>query len=682
MAISVKRAVGRDSSGRIRYSGTTRVGFRSRSSGGGFERVEGGEISTERGSLIRERLKNESQEVKAPEPVPEQTVTQQPVASTVGPGGRPSVIKQTDYVGGFSTAINGRPGTGTATYSRQNVVGIAGAAPVRQKVITGAVQPTRSLPFTQRVEAGIGESSARASQSRNPFTRAQAINTAFAGGLVISGVRTAQTARAVVTQPRQVATSIGAAGVRFARDPAGVVTQGVSNVGASIRSNPARAAGIAAGDIITGRAVDRGLTAGARSIRFAGKTERSAEGLIAPSYLRGEELFPTGTPRRTVAEINRNRLAFSASPVAPNRGRSFTVLTQAEKRAAGLDLSETGGLYAAARVSPAFTQQVVRGESRPTISLVPSFGVPGSIAAIETRASRLPASVRSEMARTRSIAAGNRFIDGTVQRTGTNRAFSSPATELPRGIAKTEAEVIIPGGSVVERKGNFGFISRTFGRDFDEFVRVPVSPGSSKTVPVAIRKYTNLGIRGSDEIINGVNIGRRSRTSRVSDIEYYRAARPTSSGALSFARFNLSSSLFGSSSRASSSSLSFAPSSSLSRFPSSSISSRPSSSTASSLSGFFPSSRTGYRSSEQILFSSAAPSRSRASSSRSTMISDSFFRGIEGGGRDRKKRNRDFRKTPREDVYASSLTAGALRIRARRGERRSAGFTGLELRGI
>jgi hypothetical protein len=526
MATFVNRSVGRDSSGRIQYSGRERIGFRARS-GGGYERVAGGEISTERGSLSRNRVNQENQAAAAAQEQAAATRTESTaVASTVGADGRPSVIRQQTFIGGFSTPVNGQAGYGTASYTRNDVVGVSGTRAPQSRTITGTVQPRSSLPFIQRQEAAIDERTQMSRQSNNPFTRARGIDQAFAGGLIISGARTAQTAKAVVTQPKQVATSVFGAGVRFFANPIATTSQGISNIGASAARNPARFGGVVAGDILTGRAIDKGFTSASRSIRFAGKTEVPAESIVAKSYLSGDEFFPTGTPASSVRTINVNQRAFSASPVAPNKGKTFTVLTQAEKKKAGLDLSETGGLYAAPKVSPAFTQLVVRGESRPQFTLVPSFGVPGSIASIETRASRLPFSVRSQIKSTNSLTPGNRFIDGGIQSRGTRKAFSTPASEL----GKTEAEVLFPGGSVIERKGNYGFLSRATGRDFDEFVRVPVSPGSTKTVPVALREYRNLGLKASDDYISRTGVFPKNRKiSRVSDIEYYRASKPASS---------------------------------------------------------------------------------------------------------------------------------------------------------
>lgn len=153
MAISVKRAVGRDSSGRVRYEGTQRVGRRERTSGGGYELVEGGEVSNERGALIKERLRQEAEteqqaarQAQADALAAAQTSeTSTAIASTVGPGGQPSVIKQTVATGGFSTVVGGGPGFGTSTLTSTKAVPIAGTT--RMDTFTGTVQPATRFEF-------------------------------------------------------------------------------------------------------------------------------------------------------------------------------------------------------------------------------------------------------------------------------------------------------------------------------------------------------------------------------------------------------------------------------------------------------------------------------------------------------------------------------------------------------
>jgi len=96
MSLSLKRATGRDSSGRVQYSGYEKVGFKKRESGGGYERSTQGNVSTEKGSLNKERTKEETQTytIQKQEGVDTSANNPNAVASTMDSSGRPAVIVQ------------------------------------------------------------------------------------------------------------------------------------------------------------------------------------------------------------------------------------------------------------------------------------------------------------------------------------------------------------------------------------------------------------------------------------------------------------------------------------------------------------------------------------------------------------------------------------------------------------
>lgn len=695
MALRLNKPVGRDSSGRIVYSGRETVGFRPRE-GGGFERgtQRPGETlsSTEKGGLIQERIANERKEERDRYYILTQTLETEGQASTVSPEGLPAVVTVKRFVG---------PASGvTPSGQRSLIIGQSQFNKVRvedvgiNKVSTpfsdfNTIQPlVQSQPGERRLLSVFETKQELKSEQTQKFIQdnrldktisgrtfsLQAGVQSFGAGVAISGARTLR----AVSNPIQTVKSIGRGAFGFATSPIQTSARVIGEAKASFQSNPTRFAGVVSGDIATGFGLEKGFRAGARAVRFAGKTEIPAGDIVAPTYISGSEIYPTGTPRSSVSTINREGRAFSAMPQAPERGRSFTVLTQSEKVARGLDLSETGGLYAAPRVSPIFTQVVTKGPSGSSFSLIPRWGVPGSIAEIQTGAQRLPRGVRETMRRERSIRAGNVFLDETVQTRGTNRAFSTPATEL--GI-KTEAEVIIPGGSQIRRTENYGWFDRATGRDFDAFVRVPKSPGSTSTVPVAIRRYENIGI--SPRGVAGVSRGAR-RTFDVSDVEYYRSPRQGSLGVLryssSLGRSSSSGGLFslgGSGASLSSGSSSLTSSGLFSSSYYSGFSSRSSFS-----SGAGSSSRSSSRSLSS-LFSSGG-SGSRFSSSFSYIpplpgVPKFLFEGDEGKKR---KGSTGFKRPKRSNIYESSLTANVLNIRAGRGQKRATGFSGFEIRGV
>lgn len=681
----------RDRSGNLQ-----RVGFRSRGSQGGFERGikrEGETLSsTERGGLARERIARERQQERTREKILTQTLETEGQASTVSPEGLPAVVTVKRFVG---------PATGvTPTGQRSLIIGQSQFNKVRVQDIgmnrtdkvfseSNIVPPVvQAQPGERRFLSVFETKQELKAEQTQKFIQDNRLNKSFSGrafslqagvqsfgtGIAISGARSLR----AVSNPLETVRSIGRGAVGFATSPIQTSVRVFGEARSSFQANPTRFAGVVTGDIATGFALERGFRAGGRALRFAGKTEIPASDIVAPTYLSGSEIYPTGTPRSTVALVNREQRAFSAMPRAPEGGRSFTVLTQSEKIARGLDLSETGGLYAAGRVSPIFTQVVTKGPSGSSFSLIPRWGVPGSIAEIQTGAQRLPRGVRETMRRERNIRAGNVFLDETVQIRGTNKAFSTPATEL--GI-KTEAEVIIPGSSQIRRTQEYGWFDRAIGRDFDAFVRVPKSAGSKSTVPVAIRRYENLGI--SPRGVASVSRGAR-KTFDVSDVEYYRAPRQSSLGVLrysaSLSRSSSSGSLFssGGSSFGSGSSSSFSLTSgglfsssysgayrSGSYFSSGGSGSR---STSRSLSSLFSSGGSGSRSSSSFSYNPPPPS-----------VPKFLF---EGDERKRKKKKTSYRTGIDPRQYASSLTGIALRIRAGRGERRATGFSGLEIRGI
>jgi hypothetical protein len=287
--------------------------------------------------------------------------------------------------------------------------------------------------------------------------------------------------------------------------------------------------------------------------RFIGKTPVAGAEITSPRFNYGIDYYPQ-TPnlqagnKQILSNIKESGVVYSASPERLAGGADkVTILTQAQKKAQGLPLSETGGLYAADRLSPVFTQKIGGSESSFGIGM-PKLGAEGSVQVVKTEAARLPPKLRT------SMSAGNKFLDEQAATTNPRTAFISPAREV-RG--KTEAEVIIPGGSVLQRVDDISAIQRLTKRDFNEFTFIPTRqplenapqsalryinakgelvttpPGQTfvgmnvyPLQPLALRKYENLG---NIDLVNQQGNLRRTPT-LAKDLEGYRAPIKTESG--------------------------------------------------------------------------------------------------------------------------------------------------------
>jgi len=677
---------------RDRSGSLQRVGLQKRT-GGGYQRTVGsGGLSNQKGSIniqaqVAERQQAQQAYKKSQAEYEAATATreeEQAVASTVGSDGQASVIKQKVFFGPSSTIIDGQGGA-TINELRSNkgeVIPIAGRNQTPTKIIgTSSIQPQT---FQEKLASVKGQSSFSDSPlplilSQKPTSLGEVTQSginqfkSFGAGFALGGLQTLSFGKQLVTKPVSTGKMVASSVYTTVRNPKPFIMSQYIQA----KTNPSGYGGTLAFDFALGKGLEKGFSFAGNTAKYAGKPRVEAKEIVAPSYLSGEEFYPTGSPRSAVRAVNREQRAFSASPTAPNKGNSFTVLTQAEKRAKGLDLSETGGLYAAPRVSPAFTTVVTKVEGYNTFSLIPRWGSPGAIAEIETRATRLPQSVRSQMRKEKSIRAGNVFLDEGGLSRGTNKAYSTPATEL--GI-KPESEVIIPGKSVIKRSNEYTVFDRALGRDFEYYVDIPKTPGSKKTTRVAVRQYKNIGFEGGDVFPKNNKFG--SGVTRASDIDYYSSGRSSSSGFLKFLpRINS----YGGSSKSS-----YAGSSSgLSSFSSGSYSS--SKNVVSSYSG---GSKSSYAGSSSGLFSKSSGSYNRYSSGIMSSGSSAFSYSLEytpkpppiklfnfeGDERIKKKKGKSFTQKKQISIYDSSLTARSFGIKAR--SKKATGYTGLEIRGI
>lgn len=215
--------------------------------------------------------------------------------------------------------------------------------------------------------------------------------------------------------------------------------------------------------------IDKGVGAVGESVRIARvatKTEVPSADIVNPRFSYGIDRYPQrpvteAGQNSLITDINQQGFAFSGSPERVAGGGDVNVLTQQGKIDAGLDLSESGGLYADARLSPQFTGQV---QKDPSYGLgIPKFGSEGSIQLIETKAGRIPRGERS------TLVSAQDYLETRAASEQPGVALISPAREF----GKTESEVIIPGGSVLKRTDDPSRLQKALGTDFKEFTYVP-----------------------------------------------------------------------------------------------------------------------------------------------------------------------------------------------------------------
>jgi len=534
MALRVNIPTGKDSSGRNTYSGQQSIG-RKRTESGGYELapVDNNSAAARTNSVIdQQRTENAINQINqqrvdagrpqlvgtqpfptraqqqgtVTSPVLNRAVTQEEIQAMQSNARIEAAKEQARQEDAFSNSRVVLPATTSGTSQPVGTGALSYVGPSLDKRKT-VLEPAAKETYGQMFSRWDDQNTQQSLQNKPGIegVRTQAIGFGIGVGVVALGV--VQT----IKSPVQSINSATKATFDRIDDP-GILLTDAGNVGSMIKNTPGKATGIVAASYATGK-VTNVLFGLPNKARFIGKTE-APQTYIAPTFLSGKEIYPKGKPGVVVDNINRQGFAFSASPTRLSSGVSeVKIFTQAEKKAAGLDLSETGGLYAADRISPVFTELVQRqSDAGYRFSLLPRFGAPGSIQKISTKAERLPTSVTS-----RGFAASNEFIDIQAASKKPGVAFSSPAAEIMR---KTEAEVLIPGGSNLLRTQKYGGVKRALGTDFDTYVRIPVKFNTEgqvvKTTKVPIRDYTNVGAKVpgvasiSDDIVRGSSSYRSS----------------------------------------------------------------------------------------------------------------------------------------------------------------------------
>lgn len=670
MAIRVNRSVGRDSSGRIRYSGTTTVGRSRRSSGGGFEVAEGGEVSNERGALIENRVNTDNAAAAAARDAMqlEAAATRQEstaIASTVGPGGAPGVIRQTTSTGGFSAPFQGGAGIGTQSYSSQDFVQTG--APTQRapnSPIRGTIQPATAPPGRVRTFVGafgrgasqdvwVNSLGGRTGSSGNELYGA---NTAASGAFELGrGARAVAEPIATVFGTNLAIRGAGAATAaarasRFGQLPVARTVLGPGATGFFARG----VAGVGAIGVGTRAFEQRGIN---RIGRDTGITD------LGPAIREAEQNYASGTGfGRGVAES----VSFGFS----DRNRFEN---EVENSIVARGVSRAQARETAAQV---YNQRFnTRARSDVAVGIVGEFTGEGVGRRVTTNAARF-ITARMPRLSNRALTVGSAtigsFSGGVVE--GSIQAGASDIQSTGRVSARNVARGAAFGGVFAGSAGGGLSFLRSAG--------------------------TRRGSRAANIVEGGLDV--LDPLERPGDVtadifeNSYRASAARRGFprvvAPSFGNNNAGNRGFNIGSVARSSARSAAPSFSLTPFTAStptrgntpSIANTPSFSlvptrTRSVAPFSFANTRISNRVTTPVNVPTNVPARvnTRVNTSEFPFLPLPAFGG--GGGRGGKgKGNRG----NRSDIYASSLTAGLFNIRAPRGQKRSGGFGGFEIRGL
>lgn len=751
MAIRVNVSRRNPSTGRLERTGEQRVVGRAISSGGGFTTQNVGVVDTrtgevritnptavsnERGALIEaaqtqaalEKLEQRRQEEAAmvvrtqQAPAPTPTPAPQAVASTVGPGGVPSVIRQS-YVPVGSGIVGG--GQGTLFEARQDVVPIAGARPTASSATPPSVRQGTVTPSQQARPTIIGAfgSGLRENFTSNLFSgefggggRSEQTSFTFATATPSTLSRGAgELGRAAVESG-----SILLGGYGYARG-SGFVTRSLTSnrlqqtaIGAGLGIGTALSAGAVGRNIETRNirndpifnypgvdvrgAIDAGSSRYSDQSGFLRSTGESISfGLFAdrPRFQQtvAGELITRGVPADRALEIgsaaSRTRartraipdvvsaigaesageftgrgVIFSLDRAASRSGRLSTPIGFAFRRGFG---SAAGGVVEGGTSgASASLQGTGRVDTRTVLfgagagGLVAGLGG-GSIAALQARGTR--ASARTA----RVVETGLDILD-PWERPGDIAADVFERGAQRRGSVRftSTRTVRTPGGQsfVVSREDSSPGVVRGPGVVNPSTFGGGFTPSGSFTVAPSSTRSSSSASRtrsgGFTQSFNNLFSGGRNAGSRSVAPSQAFSMTPTTSRTMS---------------------QSFVPALTPAR-----STARTSSRTLVPTNAFnFVPSRNNTRNS--ALVPSFVPTRTAARTSARTSarvptpnVPFFPFPPIGGGGGGAGRGGSSGRR--RSDVYAPSFTALAFNIRGRRGAREASGFTGLEVRGL
>lgn len=357
----------------------------------------------------------------------------------------------------------------------------------------------------------------------------------FAAGALLTSVGGAAD---IVSRPVATVKGVGGVTKELVTKPKLTAAKFESSLVTSVPRNPL---GVVADYVL----FDKGIKAVVRTTRgvgYLGKDYRLTTDVVDPQVLLGvtDDFSRTTRYPQTLAtsqevgskqlvkNINEQGYVFSATrPKLSTKSPEVTSLSAAEKEAIGLPPSETGGIFASDKTSSAF----LRLDKAPRsfdyeVSFTGANKQP-SIEQISTKAGRIPSAERT------SFAKANEYLEtGRAAKQQPNKALISPAREF----GKTEAEVIITPGTILQRTEGYGKVATKLGWDFDEFTLVPnipennlaksikvIDPDTGKLVnvkgkfvgmptprylkPVPIRKYEVVDVKAVTASATSVNQG-------------------------------------------------------------------------------------------------------------------------------------------------------------------------------
>jgi hypothetical protein len=587
------------------------------------------------------------------------------IASTVGPGGAPGVIRQTTTTGGFSAPFQGGAGIGTQTYSSNDFVRTGAPMPAAQsRPIQGTVQPARAPPGRVRTFVGAfvrggsqdvwaNSLGGRTGESGNQLYGA---NTAAGGAFELGrGLRAVAEPIGIVRGTGAAIRGAGAATAaarasRFGQLPVARTVLGPGATGFVIRGATGAAAISGAGRAFEQRNINT-------LSRQTGITD------LSPAIREAEINYASGTGfGRGIAEsvsfgfADRNRFEREVETSLVNRG-----VSRSQARETATDV-----------FNQRFNTRIRTDVAVGVIGEQTGESVGRRVTTSATRfiGSRLPR--LSTRALTVGSATIGSFSGGVVE--GSIQAGASDIQSTGRVSARNVARGAAFGGVFAgSAGGTLSFLRSSGTRRGSRAANVveggldvldPLERPGDVTADIFENSYRASAARRGFPRVVAPSFGNNNAGNRGFNIgSVARSTARTSSPTFSLTPFTTSTPT-----RSNAPAIANTPSFSL--VPTRTRSVAPFS---------FANTRISNRVTTPVNVPTNVPARvnTRVNTSEFPFLPIPPF----GGGGGRSGRGKGSRSN-RTDIYASSLTAGLFNIRAGRGQKRAGGFGGFEIRGL
>lgn len=441
MAIRVNKAVGRDSSGRIRYSGTESVGRSKRSSGGGYELVEGGEISNEKGALIQQRIKEEKAAAEAQKIKEEQLIAETQASNAAEAQKQPQKLADAIKAQTEGQKIVFDIEAAKASALQQQIIRTGTQLPAEQNYYRGGfipedprtkvLQTQQPITRTQQLEAKAREKEFTLyKKGLNPSTSLAQRAPAFTGAVIANIPQsTLQSAKDVTTElPQTIKSTGGAVKTIATRTIKGdVLAAPKVLVIEPFKENPAKFTAKTITDTATGIAAQKGLTAAKSGYIKAGSQ------FVEPKQVFGEPTTTSTAAALKEFEATRTPEGIQAVTVSPAPLKGETIGT-GRKGGLPTPLEDPGAYFApTGRGNPLFLRQTAGSYQGITLNPLKAFDT--SIPTVsETTATNIQLQPRSVVNQP-GFTATKQFLE---TQKGTGQLFITKRSEIGQGNIKAQ----------------------------------------------------------------------------------------------------------------------------------------------------------------------------------------------------------------------------------------------------